>query len=572
MHPLLHSILILSPIMALGLTVAGWQRRTRPGMKILMGIGLMVAFWGAAYYFEVAGGDLPTKLLWAQLKNIVVPFVPLMASVLFLRMAGIRYWPWPGTAAGYSGARYSAGYSGAVLSAVLRPVLRPRLTRALALLVIPVLYILAVYTNELHGLLWPTVKMVQYTGYSTLEMTTGPMYYLLAVFSYGMLFFSMAVSYARISRFQYISQRSIRLVLLVVVIVIVFGILSMLKLFIFPGIDPSPLVFGLSGLVMLVISWHPKSRYFGLTNLAHMELFDQMREGVIFMDINLRILDINRAAQTMLGVQKEQVLNRPIDSLGEDAAKFLRSQASLGTAPIETPINSPQGTRWFETRLTPLIDEENDQFGYIAVWHEVTDRKQVEKELQYSSTHDALTGLYNRLFFEEEFERVRLGRQWPVTILMIDIDHLKYFNDTFGHLLGDALIRQTGQVFKNALRQGDMVARIGGDEFVALLPGCGQPCVVSMLERISQHVAAHNAEHPELPIRFSLGNAVADYAGELDEALRRADASMYTDKGKKDVELYPAHGVVGAVLSPAVPGGSPAVPCGVPRGRFRRKK
>lgn len=125
---------------------------------------------------------------------------------------------------------------------------------------------------------------------------------------------------------------------------------------------------------------------------------------------------------------------------------------------------------FFPQDVTLTVTEDGD---IISIVRDITRRKAAEEKLRFSSNHDALTGLYNRAYFDEELGRINLGRKFPAIIMVADVDRLKEFNDRFGHAIGDELIRRAAAVLKEAFRFEDIVARIGGDEFCALLPETG---------------------------------------------------------------------------------------------------
>jgi diguanylate cyclase (GGDEF)-like protein len=159
--------------------------------------------------------------------------------------------------------------------------------------------------------------------------------------------------------------------------------------------------------------------------------------------------------------------------------------------------------------------------------------KNEEERLSYMSSHDVLTGLYNRTFFEVELERLRVGREFPVSVVMADLDGLKSVNDTLGHASGDAMIRAAAEILLEAVRAGDIVARIGGDEFAILLPRTDEEAVGKALERIRSCETIRRQAIHEYDFAMSLGAATAMDGDQLNEAFKAADQRMYQDKAKR---------------------------------------
>lgn len=171
----------------------------------------------------------------------------------------------------------------------------------------------------------------------------------------------------------------------------------------------------------------------------------------------------------------------------------------------------------------------------LLLTRNITERKMNEQQLKYLSLHDALTGLYNRAGFEYHRELLDAEGPFPVAVVMTDLDGLKAVNDQSGHEAGDRMIAAAAQLLKAPFRAQDIVARLGGDEFALLLPGMEENVAHAKLERLRQRIALH-AELPDAPpVSLSLGMALANGPGQLNEALNQADQQMYTEKqAKKD--------------------------------------
>jgi diguanylate cyclase (GGDEF)-like protein len=158
-------------------------------------------------------------------------------------------------------------------------------------------------------------------------------------------------------------------------------------------------------------------------------------------------------------------------------------------------------------------------------------------QLRDLSVRDPLTGLFNRRYLEETLEREvsRASRAGtPLTVLMLDIDHFKSYNDSYGHSVGDELLRQVGAVLRNATRGSDLACRYGGEEFILLLPEAAPPAGLARAEQIREQVGALRMTaggRGVAPVTFSIGLAAFPADGATGQALvQRADEALYAAK------------------------------------------
>ncbi|MBT9172203.1 MAG: Cyclic di-GMP phosphodiesterase response regulator RpfG [Syntrophomonadaceae bacterium] len=192
----------------------------------------------------------------------------------------------------------------------------------------------------------------------------------------------------------------------------------------------------------------------------------------------------------------------------------------------EYALETSTGSREFEARFKACGPDEA-----VAFIREITDRKRYEEQLKYCGLYDQLTAIYNRAYFEEELQRLSGGQEFPVAVISVDLNGLKLINDTMGHEKGDELLKTCACILKQSLRGSDVLARVGGDEFAAILPRTGQQAAADVVARFNENIARFNQEHPEFPLSVSVGLAVADKSETpLKEILRRADDLMYNDK------------------------------------------
>ncbi len=208
---------------------------------------------------------------------------------------------------------------------------------------------------------------------------------------------------------------------------------------------------------------------------------------------------------------------------------------------------------WLEMMWRAIVDEDGRVSRLQASSRDVTERKDYERQLEETrrklqvnqeslleanarlaalASHDALTGLKNRRAFEErmveELARIRRTGQ-PVTLLLLDIDHFKSFNDSFGHPRGDVVLRDVARLLSRAIRDTDIAARYGGEEFAIVLPNTGIEGAYEMGERLRRTI--EEAPWAERAITISVGAATAEHHGaDLAELLEQADRALYRSK------------------------------------------
>ena len=147
-------------------------------------------------------------------------------------------------------------------------------------------------------------------------------------------------------------------------------------------------------------------------------------------------------------------------------------------------------------------------------------------EALYLSTHDALTDLYNRLFFETEISRLENSRQYPISVIMILVDGLKEVNDKYGMRAGDVMLIDTARILSKVFRNEDILTRFGGDEFAVLLPACDQQVITKVLNRLNKELEEFNKKDTNLPISISLGFSTAVQGESLKDHHRQAEKEM----------------------------------------------
>lgn len=275
------------------------------------------------------------------------------------------------------------------------------------------------------------------------------------------------------------------------------------------------------------------------SELRFRTLIEAMGEGTLAMDNHQNILFVNPVVESVLGMEHGELVGKKVSEfLDAENEALLTRQSRLVTRGITNRfemeiLDNHRNRHTLQVTLSPWKGADDRIRGSIAVFIDITERKVEEERLRFTSTHDEVTNIFNRNYFEEEKNRLRVSRRYPVSVIMIDMDEMKVVNDTYGHRAGDDLLRKFSSIGKQIFRADDVFARIGGDEFAVFLPGTSEKVAKTVVERLKRTFIEHNVEFPDSQILFSVGSATAQTPDELEDAIRRADNRMYREKRQK---------------------------------------
>jgi len=232
----------------------------------------------------------------------------------------------------------------------------------------------------------------------------------------------------------------------------------------------------------------------------------------------------------------DMVVPEDRDLLSKHHQTFL-SEASYPPSYFEFRIICKDGSqRWIGRNCQSVMTPEGKWLGRRTSNRDISVQKKVEEQLRILSLYDALTGLYNRNYYEQELTRLKGGRELPLGLIVFDVDGLKLVNDTLGHQCGDTLIQRSASILKTIFREGDMVARTGGDEFVVTLSNSDESVMQQAIQRIRQHLVTDNQTPEQFPLSLSMGYAIVTELEMPGQALdvhalyKHADDMMYQDK------------------------------------------
>ncbi len=184
---------------------------------------------------------------------------------------------------------------------------------------------------------------------------------------------------------------------------------------------------------------------------------------------------------------------------------------------------------WISMNALAIRDPRGLVQFYEGTLENITERKWADDQIRYLTFHDKLTGLYNRLYFEEELRRLDTERQLPISLIMGDVNGLKLVNDAFGHQEGDKLLIRIAGILKDCCRKEDVVARLGGDEFAIFLPRTSNRVTTEIMDRIRN--ACQQANYGPIQLSIAMGAVTKEDPNQsIQEVLREAEERMYRNK------------------------------------------
>lgn len=265
-------------------------------------------------------------------------------------------------------------------------------------------------------------------------------------------------------------------------------------------------------------------------------ILNSINDLIVVVDFSSTIININNTWKRLLGYESSEIIGKSINEFLSKKAykrildKFKDESLFESDYVFQTNLLKKDGSL-LKVEWKSAIYENN----IYSVGRDITALVETQEKIRYLSYHDKLTGLYNRAFFEEELKRLDNDRNLPLSIIMGDVNGLKIINDIFGHLDGDKLLKNIGDILKNSIRKGDILSRWGGDEFIILLPNTSEDVAEQIISRIRKKCINSKSQLKYGDI--SLGYATK-HSSQVDikDILADAENNMYKNKSLEGKE------------------------------------
>lgn len=286
------------------------------------------------------------------------------------------------------------------------------------------------------------------------------------------------------------------------------------------------------------------------------DIIENAGEGIVVYDRELRYILWNRFMEELTGIPASAMLGRRaldvLPELREQGVDELLQRAAKGEAVVSPDVRyEVPGTEhagWISATYRPYRDGTGSVVGVIGIIRDITERKMAEQQIEYQAYHDALTGLANRRLFQEHLTialALAARRERIVAVLFLDLDHFKLVNDSLGHTVGDALLREIAMRLRESVREGDTVARVGGDEFTIVLQDLEKKEDAGLVASKVLRTVAEPVEISghRLYVTTSIGiTTFPDDGDDAETLLKNADNAMYRAKeqGRNRYEMSTA--------------------------------
>ena len=434
------------------------------------------------------------------------------------------------------------------------------LTTNLLLWFIPVITVILAWTNAWHGLVWPGFSQGSKEA-NILIYHHGPAYWVFVCYLYLVLLTGAVILVREFLRSKRQYRYQIGLMLAGAMIPSFSGLVYLSDINPIPHLDWTPIGFFFNGCIMVWCIF--RFNLLSLIPVAREALIEQLQDSVMVVNLQHEIVDFNANARCLFHHNGQDLIGKNIDPMLPAAVHIEKIHES--GLPQQFVLHH-SSTVWIELRVSSIYHQPNELAGWLLVFSDITRSKHNELELQMvnqqlfqkleeirhlqaklqeESIRDVLTGCYNRRYLEDSLQREmsRARREkYQLGLLLLDIDHFKQFNDSYGHLAGDKMLQNLGELFLQKTRSGDIVCRYGGEEFLIIFPNITTQNLLSRAECLRAEVEVFQLEFNAclLNATISMGIALFPQDGDEKTILGAVDQALYIAKstGRNQVYAY----------------------------------
>jgi len=384
------------------------------------------------------------------------------------------------------------------------------------------------FTNDFHGLFREEFRITAIEPVRTFINVRGPWFWVHIMWSYAITALTFIVAIYKIK----VTVRSARFRFYMVLLgCLLSSLANLFVLFVAPTAPIDATTIGATlGIVFLYFAMDtsPASNYL----LARNQVFEALGEYIFVLDANDKMTDINRPAKNWLeaqGIYTDPISLEDLFLQLQDKGATIETDESIGRWEMFFTDESNSLFSSYTLKRNMLYGKRESVVGSIITFSDMTAIGEMLRNLREISTIDELTGTYNRRGYEKTLADYDQPHHLPLCVVMGDVNHLKYVNDTFGHNIGDAVLKNIARLLVECVGERGVVARVGGDEFTIILSSFNDDDAEELKASIRSTFEARSNEMHEAGI--ALGHGVKNKTDQsLLKVIEEADQRMYEDK------------------------------------------
>ncbi len=503
-------LLVSSSMFFLFIVFYSLMHRSVAGAYQLAALMLAAIIWSMGSYFELYSSTFQYKLFWRNIQQIGVFAVPIITM------------------------HFAMVYT-----------MNDKMKKYVYLVtLVPLVSVLLIFTDEYHHIMrtYCTVENSLLFG-PTLVVHSTTIGSLLVAFN----FFLPIVSIIILLEFRMrVSARFRKQVSMIIISFLLTFVVSWIKMAILVqmGIYICISVLYIPSAFILFYSLF-KYKFFSLSPIARDKVFEVISQGILVADQDGYIVEINSYAQNLLSEYTgfvepcKALIGSKISNILSFLPEFNELLDMHKETSKEIEINKKIGKKYLLLNFYPLRNFGKDIIGAVWILNDITSQKLYELSLKERADKDGLTQLLNRAGFQNAYEKEKhklYGNNLTVSVLMIDLDHFKNINDTYGHINGDRVLLHFSNLIKKSLKNEDIIGRIGGEEFAAIISGVNKEEAYNISERIRRKIACSKVlllDGESIQYTISIGITDNDDINKsLNELLHEADRALYQAKEK----------------------------------------
>lgn len=493
----------------LGIHTLTWRFRSRTfAYAALM---LCASVYSIGYGLELGSQHLHTKLFWLDFQYLGISFLPAFWIMMAIQYVGKERWL----------NRFSIA----------------------AIFLIPVLALLFHYTDAYHHLDYGPATLVRRGPFLIVRFVKGPWYWVYAFYVNLAVLFGNVLFIAYWRRSAGIYRKQITVMLIASFIPWVSHLVYITGRSPY-GLDLVPFTLLISSLLYgygLRIY-----RLFDLAPIAREALFDVISDSILVLDMTDRFIDFNAAARRIFRGLSAKAIGEPAQDVLSAYPAVLDAIDPNKTGNPQISIQSHDVMSFYNIAINPILKKRDIRLGRIILLHDVSQHVELMGQLHTLAVRDDLTGVFKRGYFlslSHEALAQASQKRAPISVVIMDLDFFKDVNDTYGHKVGDDVLKAVVGALQSVLRESDILGRLGGEEFVVFLPHTPPKAAALVAERLRTMVAGRSviAGGIEISVTGSFGVSGVEDAETVgfDKLFASADRALYSAKnaGRNQVIL-----------------------------------